>query len=220
MPVTAAIANLQSLGHFFELHQRLDSVQGYLHPMEGFALMNLAAHADAEGAVVEIGSFMGRSTCWLASGLKVSGRSPGERIFAVDHFRGSPEHQTGGTHECAAVVQRGTTLDTFNENLRRAGVEQQVTPLVSDSLSAAAAWSAQGWGPIRLVFIDGDHSYEASKADFEAWSPHVPVGGLVAMHDIGAWPGVTRYYEELVAAGGAWRPCLGVNSLRVLQRAA
>jgi predicted O-methyltransferase YrrM len=211
---------MQSLGHFFELHQRLDQVQGYLHPMEGFALMNLAAHADTQGAVVEIGSFMGRSTCWLASGLKISGRTPAERVFAIDHFRGSPEHQPGGTHECAAVVQTGSTLDAFNGNLRRAGVEQIVTPVVTDSLSAASQWRERIGGPIRLVFIDGDHSYEASKADFEAWSPHVPVGGLVAMHDIGAWPGVTRFYEEVVAARGAWQPCLGVNSLRVLQRAA
>jgi predicted O-methyltransferase YrrM len=35
-----------------------------------------------------------------------------------------------------------------------------------------------------LIFIDGDHSYDAVKADFLAYSPLVRAGGLVALHDI------------------------------------
>lgn len=51
-----------------------------------------------------------------------------------------------------------------------------------------------------LLFIDGDHSYEGVKADFEMYSPFVRKGGMVAFHDI-ACPredyGVTRYWNEI-----------------------
>jgi cephalosporin hydroxylase len=37
---------------------------------------------------------------------------------------------------------------------------------------------------IDVLFIDGDHSYEGVKADFELWSTLVSPGGLVIFHDI------------------------------------
>jgi hypothetical protein len=71
---------------------------------------------------------------------------------------------------------------------------------------------------VRLVFIDGDHSYGASRDDFGARSRFVVPGGLVAFHDIGAWEGVTRYCNELVRDDPSWRQVLSVNSFRVVQR--
>ena len=48
-----------------------------------------------------------------------------------------------------------------------------------DSLEAAAVLAD---GAFDLVFLDGDHSYEATRADIEAWLPKVrPVGYFVAM---------------------------------------
>lgn len=35
-----------------------------------------------------------------------------------------------------------------------------------------------------FLFIDGDHSYEGVKADFEMYSPLVRAGGMVAFHDV------------------------------------
>ncbi len=50
--------------------------------------------------------------------------------------------------------------------------------------------------PFDFLFIDGDHSYEGVKADYENYSPMVKPGGMVAFHDIeGAAPG--RFWEEL-----------------------
>lgn len=37
---------------------------------------------------------------------------------------------------------------------------------------------------IDLLFIDGDHSYEGVKRDFELYSPLVRPGGMIAFHDI------------------------------------
>src|SRR5439155_15474564 len=38
--------------------------------------------------------------------------------------------------------------------------------------------------PLDLLFIDGDHTYEGVKRDFEMYSPMVRPGGIVAFHDI------------------------------------
>jgi hypothetical protein len=37
--------------------------------------------------------------------------------------------------------------------------------------------------PLDFLFIDGDHSYDGVKGDWDAWSPHVGLGGVVALHD-------------------------------------
>ena len=57
---------------------------------------------------------------------------------------------------------------------------------------------------IDFLFIDGDHSYEGVKADFEAYARLVRPGGLVAFHDVvpgeeAAVGGVPRFWQELKA---------------------
>lgn len=44
--------------------------------------------------------------------------------------------------------------------------------------------SVLGGRTIDLLFIDGDHSYDGVKKDFEMYSPLVTPGGTVAFHDI------------------------------------
>lgn len=44
--------------------------------------------------------------------------------------------------------------------------------------------SLLGGGSIDFLFIDGDHTYEGVKRDWEMYSPLVRPGGLVAFHDV------------------------------------
>lgn len=51
-----------------------------------------------------------------------------------------------------------------------------------------------------FVYIDGDHSYEQSKRDFEAYREHVTDGGLIGLHDIShPGTGVPKLWRELKA---------------------
>ena len=73
--------------------------------------------------------------------------------------------------------------------------------MVSDSLAAARAL-AEKQGKIDFIFIDGDHSYEACRADIAAWTPYVKRGGVIAFHDFGSRAdGVTRAIFEAIKAG-------------------
>jgi len=57
-----------------------------------------------------------------------------------------------------------------------------------------------------VVFIDGDHSYAGTKADWEAYSKKVKIGGLILFHDALAYPDVQRVVDEIpvVAAPEGW----------------
>jgi predicted O-methyltransferase YrrM len=200
----------RTVAEFDTLRETLGSIPGFLHPHEGYTLYRWARDGPGTGAVVEIGSLLGLSTAWLAAGCRDARRG---RVAAVDHFRGSPEHRTGGSHPIAELAASGSTLPTFRANLTRVGLADWVEPRVGDSVAVARAWV----GPVRLLFIDADHSYESTRADWLAWISHLVPGGLVGFHDVGAWPGVTRLYDEIRAADPAIREVDRVRSLRLVQ---
>lgn len=57
--------------------------------------------------------------------------------------------------------------------------------------------------PIDLLFIDGPHSYEASKSDLTGWGIWVKSSAWVIMHDSGpeGWPGPIRVVQEILNTG-------------------
>jgi FkbM family methyltransferase len=83
-----------------------------------------------------------------------------------------------------------------------------------------------GWTtPIDLLFIDGDHSYDGIRRDWDDWTPLVREGGHVALHDAhpdAGWTrpehGPVRLLEEVRRDG--WRIVEYVDSLTVLGREA
>jgi predicted O-methyltransferase YrrM len=201
----------QAVATFDRLREHIEPVEGFLHPQEGYGLYHWAKEGPGQGAIVEIGSLMGRSTCWLASGTRVSRR---EKVVAVDHFRGSPEHQKGASHPVATIAESGSTLPTFLANLDRLALRDWVEVRVGSSTEVGTTWQ----GPIRFLFIDGDHSYEATGKDVETWSKHVVRDGIMAFHDVDVWPGVTQFYREFVGLNANWKQVCTILSLRMVQR--
>jgi hypothetical protein len=78
------------------------------------------------------------------------------------------------------------------------------------------------------VFIDGDHSPEACREDWEVWNGHVRAGGVVAFHDARrglpsgeGGPGPTAVVTDLFRSGPpphGWRIAHEVDTLVVVQR--
>jgi hypothetical protein len=209
--MNAEFDDIEIGAEYLELSERFSQVEGFLHDLEGYALFNLAANGEGSGEIVEIGSFMGRSTCWLAAGTKKASR---ERVTAIDHFRGSPEHLAGQPYESRILMREGTTFARFVDNIAKMQLSDYVNPIVATSEGAARAWNKD----IRLLFIDGDHSYDNTKKDFELWFPFVCDRGYVCFHDVGAWPGPTQFYDELCLAAYNLKERLEVLTLRVVQK--
>jgi len=72
--------------------------------------------------------------------------------------------------------------------------------------------------PLDLIFIDGDHSYEAVKHDFTLTSQWLSSNGMLAMHDILEFEGVARVVGEALGSG-KWTTVGQVKNLIWLKRA-
>lgn len=144
---------------------------------------------------VEIGSARGRSACFIGMALNENGLG---KLFAIDPHTQTSWNDNESVH----------TYDIMRQNLVRLGVAEQVEILRQTSEQAAKSWSR----PIDLLFIDGDHSYEGVKRDWDLFVPHVRDFGIVIFHDTlwelkpdPSWSradmGVPRFVEELRQQG-------------------
>ena len=201
-------SDVAKIAEFMDVAKRVRHVEGWLSDTEGYLLYRLARDGEGQGAIVEVGSWMGLSTAWLAAGSKAAAR---ERVHAVDVFDGGPMLKGSDV-----VPDEGTTYHRFVENLEGLGLFDQVEPIVAESAAAARGWTG---GAIRLLFIDGDHRYPGVKADFDLWSPYVPLGGVVVLDDsTDAYPGVVQLFREILAEGRQWQHVLRTGKTETLRR--
>ena len=144
---------------------------------------------------------MGASTCFIAGGLKGAAK-----IYAVDNFQGLSTcgEDAAWYSRHFRMMGKASTLEIFQRNFSELGFTERAEPVVSDSLAAAKQLAERKGlkGDVDFIFIDGDHSYDACKADILAWSPFVKRGGVIAFHDFGSRAdGVTRAIFEETKAG-------------------
>jgi predicted O-methyltransferase YrrM len=182
-------------------------------------------HSDAEGAtlaglvrgarrVVELGVYEGSSAVVLVRAL-----GPGAELVLVDPY-------TADTRWAALPPGAYATATATRIAVRRARLRggPSVRWILDRSQDVGRAWTE---GPVDVVFIDGDHSYEACREDWEIWHRHVSPGGFVAFHDARAGkpgghgaPGPTQVVDELFRAPGTdgWTLADEVDALAVVRR--
>lgn len=201
-----------------DLPDDIDQIKGFLAADEAEALYRHARDASALGPVLEIGSYCGKSTIYLGLACRDNGGS----VFALDHHRGSEEHQQGEFFHDPELFDAGEgVVDTFREfrrNVRRAGLDDIVVPVVAGSEAAARHWRT----PLGMVFIDGGHSLDAALTDYRCWEPHLQRGGILAIHDIfedaHAGGQAPHAVYRMARASGLFEDLGVVNSLGLLRR--
>lgn len=189
-------------------------------PEEGLVLHRAAASVAAQGPLLEVGTYCGKSTIYLAAAALARDGV----VVTVDHHRGSEEHQPGCAYHDATlvdpVVGRIDTLPRFRRTIHAAGLEERVVAVVGRSTQVAALWST----PLALVLIDGGHSHEAARGDYRGWAPHVMIGGHLAIHDVHEDPRdggqAPRHIHQEALASGAFVAHSRRGSLRILRRVA
>jgi predicted O-methyltransferase YrrM len=161
-------------------HEIALACKGFLDDEEGLRLHDLARDHARLGAVLEIGSYCGKSSVYLGTGV----RSVSGTLICVDHHRGNEEQQPGwGFHDSALVdpeVGRMDSLPFLRHTLREAGLEETAVVIVGQSAEVARIVTAS----LGMVFIDGGHTLEAVVADYQGWAPKVAPGGILAIHDL------------------------------------
>lgn len=138
-------------------------IPGWLSVNEGFFLKKaVKITKNLKGEVVEIGSYHGKSTIWLAQEVK--------RVFAID------------PHEGLLTSQKDKgrpSYRSFLANLKKAGVLKRVVSIVKTSAEVARDWNKG----IKVLFIDGLHDEKSASQDFKLWGKHLVNGGIIALHD-------------------------------------
>lgn len=167
---------------------RARGVPGFIGERELKALVLLAlaaAAAPAGGAdavMLEIGSFKGKSAVALATVAQGLGLPP---LVSVDPHTAPSQTDPG--------LEEGSSYPAFVAAVERAGVRKWVEAHRETSAQAARSWTR----PIRLLWIDGDHTWEGARADFDAFAPFLVPGGFVAVHDaLHFFEGPIRVFAE------------------------
>tara|TARA_B100000902_G_scaffold49032_1_gene55976 strand:+ start:376 stop:999 length:624 start_codon:yes stop_codon:yes gene_type:complete len=196
----------------------IEKVKGFLDPSEGEALYSYSKIATKNGPALEIGSYCGKSAIYLGTAAKENG----ERLYSIDHHKGSEEQQPGEEYFDPDLVDKtGEGIDTlpyFLETIRRSKLQGVVIPIVATSEEAYADLKLE----FSLIFIDGGHSEEAAQKDYKLWANRLIVDGLLAIHDVfpnpkdGGRPPFNIYKKALDS--GQFEEIKSIKSLRILRK--
>ena len=201
-----------------KLPSNFNSVKGFMDPEEGQCLYQTALNASKKAPILEVGSYCGKSTIYIGIACKENNSV----VYAVDHHTGSEENQVGWEYHDSDLFDQETgrinSFPAFRKNIRNANLENFVVPIVSDSSLVSKFWSIK----LSMIFIDGGHSMDAAKADYDNWSDKVMNGGFLAIHDVFPNPddGGRPPYEiyKLALNSKKFKEIKAVKSLRILKR--
>jgi len=139
---------------------------------------------------VEIGSWRGRSSCFLGVEIFNSGKSI--ELHCVDTWLGSEEHQPGGEFpEGYQILKDDGLYKEFISNIQP--IKDIIKPIRLTSIEASSLYEDES---LDFVFLDASHKYEDVKQDLVAWYPKVRKGGIFAGHDYPSWPEVVKAVDE------------------------
>ena len=147
---------------------RAAAIQGWMTIPE---LQWLARQGQAHTVIVEIGSFLGRSTTALA--LYTAGV-----VYAVDDWLGTADYPRANPFVKPLEASRDA-FERFSRNVGELVAAGKIVPMRTNH--AIAPWDGP---PIDLCFIDGHHSAESVARDIALWSPRLAPGALLCGHDI------------------------------------
>lgn len=176
------------------LLREVETVEGFLAPNEMRFLALLGAVPTARGEVLEIGSFKGKSTIILAKSSELAG----------DGFVNAVDPMTAPSETDPDLKGDESSFADFSANIQSHGVADRVRLNRMFSWELAKTWNA----PLRLLWIDGDHTCEGTRVDFEGFAPHLSDGAIVAIHDVlHEFEGGIRVFMENILLSPNFGPC-------------
>lgn len=165
-------------------------MRGHGTPDQYAALARYAGMVPEGQVIVEVGTFRGKSACYLASGTRCE-------VVTIDpHDLPGVRRPTGLTHSSRLY----TDPSIRREARRNTAQFSNVTMVRAFSVAVGRTWSR---GPIvGLLYLDGDHREGAVRRDYSAWEPHLASRAFVLWDDhTDNFPGVQRAVARHLAEG-------------------
>lgn len=146
-----------------------DEIHGLISNELGAELRRLASEVPPGRSIVELGSYTGKSTSFLAAGAQ-----PGVPVYAVDLW--DDPRNIHGRHG----YNRPEVRERFEAQLIAAGLHDRVIAWRADTREAAGEYVGP---PVGLLYVDANHSAEGVMGDLVAWRPHLAAYAIVAFDD-------------------------------------
>jgi predicted O-methyltransferase YrrM len=186
--------------HWVKCRLHLDTAQTQTSQRERDALRKYALQARS---VTEIGVYEGLNTALFASLASVV------TVYAIDPFIKGALGFSYRKSIAVALWNDKNIIDKIN-------IIEGLSWDVIDQIPSGQDF----------IFIDGDHSFEGVKRDFELYSIKLSQNGILAFHDArifdGGWTekdwGPVRLMEEVIKPSGSWLILHEVDSLVIIQR--
>jgi hypothetical protein len=145
-----------------------------------------------ESHFVEVGSWKGKSTSFMAVEIINSGKNI--KFDCVDTWQGSLDEEP---HRNDPSIINGTLYDEFLKNTN--SVKHIINPIRLTSIEASKLYDNNS---LDFVLIDASHIYQDVYDDINSWLPKIKIGGTLAGDDYSEqWPGVMQATNELIPFG-------------------
>jgi len=155
-------------------------VDGLISDEQG-QIMQQYAREMVNDVAVEIGSYRGKSACYIGSAMPDTAH-----LYCIDPWNNSNVNRYGFRFT-------DENLSMFKKNVRLCGLESRVTPIQGFSSEVSPSWEK----PISLLYIDGGHEYEEVLADIDGFLPHMVSKGVILFDDYSnAFPGIVSAVQE------------------------
>jgi len=165
--------------------KEIDKMRGHHGIKDGRILFRIAKSLKSNSVLVQIGSYAGESTCFIAEGIGFKNCE----FYCIDTwYNDAMEHH----------ARKGE--DVFGEFLRNVEpYRDKILPMRGYSYEMINKFPKQK--KIDFLFIDGNHSYEGVQRDIQDWIPLVKKNGIVCFHDYPEVLGVKRAVDEVISDG-------------------
>jgi hypothetical protein len=164
----------------------LKQIQGWFDSPELYKRM---VKAYPNGHFVEVGAWLGHSTCYMASLIK--DYKSDIRFDVVDHFLGNSDnaYQQEIVKKCG-----GSIYKQFERNMKERDCWEYIAVVhVIDSISASQTYPDNS---LDFVYLDASHDYESVSLDIKKWYPKIKIGGIMGGDDYNSRLGVKEAVGE------------------------
>jgi glycosyltransferase involved in cell wall biosynthesis len=178
--------------------RNVDNMQPFFNNIQGWfdfdnVYSDVVKKLSDNSHIVEVGSWKGRSTAFLAVEIINSGKKI--KLDAVDSWSGDEGDPLSFNEDPEFMSYNRNILELFKKNMSPVEGKIDLTPIQMFSVPASKLYSDKS---LDFVFLDANHKYETITEDIKHWLPKIKSGGIIGGHDYSpAFPGIIKAVNEI-----------------------